>query len=109
MLHQPMRPDEKGYFRKIEVRIAGRLGCPHTLVKEAMKIWCRDAMTSVAIPGANGIRIKHDHISYEQIHPFADGNGRTGRMFMNWQRLRSGLPILVIKARSRQTYYQWFK
>ena len=43
-----------------------------------------------------------------EVHPFIDGNGRTGRIFMNWWRVKNGLPILVIKETARQEYYKWF-
>ncbi len=50
------------------------------------------------------------HVSYEKIHPFVDGNGRTGRMFMNWWRLTNGLPLLIIHEGDEQyNYYQWFQ
>jgi Fic family protein len=52
---------------------------------------------------------KDHHIRYEHIHPFVDGNGRTGRMFMNWERLKAGLPLLVIKESKKYDYYDWFK
>lgn len=53
--------------------------------------------------------MKNHHVEYEIIHPFVDGNGRTGRMFMNWERLKGGLPILVIhEGEEQQEYYKWF-
>ncbi len=30
------------------------------------------------------------HMQYETLHPFMDGNGRSGRAIWAWQRLRSG-------------------
>lgn len=54
--------------------------------------------------------IKNWHIKYEGIHPFSDGNGRTGRILMNLQRVELGLPILIIhEGLEQQKYYQWFK
>lgn len=50
------------------------------------------------------------HIQFELIHPFEDGNGRTGRILMNLQRLLLGLPILVIHEGVEQLeYYKWFR
>jgi len=54
--------------------------------------------------------IKQWHIDYEGVHPNLDGNGRTGRILMNLQRLSIGLPILIIHEGAEQfLYYRWFK
>ena len=53
--------------------------------------------------------VKDWHVSFESIHPFRDGNGRTGRILMNWQRVKLGLPLLIIPARDRYAYYEWFQ
>lgn len=53
--------------------------------------------------------IKEQHIRFEKIHPFIDGNGRVGRMLMNWQRVKIGLDIVIVWEDNKQEYYQWFK
>lgn len=53
--------------------------------------------------------IKRWHVKFENIHPFVDGNGRTGRILLNLQRLNVNLPILIIKDSEKQKYYDWFK
>lgn len=45
------------------------------------------------------------HEKFEKIHPFYDGNGRTGRMIMNLMLLQNGFPPLVIKNSARKEYY----
>lgn len=110
MLHQNLYGYEKGYWRRCRVWVGGREGLDYESVPQAVEEWCLDAMTSVKVPGDNGKNIKIDHIEYEKIHPFVDGNGRTGRMFMNWQRLKAGLPLLIIhEGEEQQEYYTWFK
>lgn len=44
------------------------------------------------------------HGFYEYLHPFRDGNGRTGRLLSNFILLRFGLPELIIKKEDRQEY-----
>ena len=44
------------------------------------------------------------HHKFEKIHPFMDGNGRTGRMLLNYILLRNDYPPLVIKTRDRRNY-----
>jgi Fic family protein len=48
------------------------------------------------------------HVEYEKIHPFSDGCGRTGRLWYNWHRLKYGLPIHVIWAKDKRSYFDWF-
>lgn len=44
------------------------------------------------------------HGFYEYLHPFRDGNGRTGRLLSNFILLRAGYPMFVIKSEMKETY-----
>ncbi len=44
------------------------------------------------------------HGFYEYLHPFRDGNGRTGRLLANYILLRMGHPLLIIPSVARQEY-----
>ncbi len=44
------------------------------------------------------------HGFYEYLHPFRDGNGRTGRLVSNYILLRLGHPLIVIPSECRQEY-----
>jgi Fic family protein len=49
------------------------------------------------------------HAKFEQIHPFSDGNGRTGRLLMLVSALKNGLtPPVVIKER-KKAYYKYLE
>lgn len=42
-------------------------------------------------------RVAIFHADFEKIHPFPDGNGRTGRLLMNFELMKDGFPITIIK------------
>lgn len=45
------------------------------------------------------------HARFEDIHPFADGNGRTGRALMNYYLISNGHPPIIIYEEDRAAYY----
>lgn len=49
------------------------------------------------------------HLDFETVHPFCDGNGRIGRVFTNLQLLKLGFPIIIIRDKEKQEYYDAFK
>ena len=49
-------------------------------------------------------RIAGVHAHFERIHPFLDGNGRTGRLLLNLVLVRLGYPPAIIYKRERGTY-----
>lgn len=44
------------------------------------------------------------HHKFEKIHPFMDGNGRTGRMLFNYILLKNNYPPTIIRRRNRSAY-----
>ena len=46
------------------------------------------------------------HAKFENIHPFADGNGRTGRLAMNYLLVLNGHPPVIIHEEDRREYYE---
>jgi Fic family protein len=45
------------------------------------------------------------HVKFENIHPFADGNGRVGRLAMNYLLVLHDHPPVVIHEEDRKAYY----
>lgn len=50
-------------------------------------------------------KIAKYHIEYESIHPFQDGNGRTGRLLINYELIRNNLAPAIIDVENRTEYY----
>jgi Fic family protein len=115
MLNQNLLPSDKGYFRNVMVYIGGKPALNALHIRERMEHLVdniEDAITN----GRKETELwkeyicQDHHVQYEKIHPFIDGNGRTGRMFMNWERLQLGLPLLIIHVGEEQMeYYKWFQ
>lgn len=53
--------------------------------------------------------LKEAHIDFEMIHPFLDGNGRTGRILYNVQRVHGGIGVNVFYEKEKAEYYEWFR
>ena len=54
-------------------------------------------------------KIAKYHIEFEKIHPFEDGNGRTGRLLINYELLKNNLPPIVISKEDRVKYFELLK
>lgn len=95
---------DAGALRRCDVTVGGRTCPAWELVSGLLNEW----MEKYQNPDTEEM-IQKAHVEFEKIHPFVDGNGRTGRMLMNWQRLNAGYDPLLLQSSERNKYYQWFK
>ena len=114
LLMQNLNPRIAGKFRDVAVTVGNRL-CPQPgialqLVSDLLDFKFNEKQIKKSKKQKKDWveMCRKDHIWFETQHPFEDGNGRTGRILLNWQRLQYGLPILIIKNSEKQEYYKWF-
>ncbi len=104
-LMKRLNPRIAGKIRECPVFVGDRECLDHKDIKVSLEAWLEHCFTRTT-----EAEIKHAHVEFEKIHPFEDGNGRTGRILMNIQRLAAGLPILIIhEGKEQQEYYKWFQ
>ncbi len=84
-----MDQGEAGRYRTIAVRVGGFVPPPPLevsgLMFELMEWWNKDAVKLSPVLSSAIL-----HYRFESIHPFADGNGRTGRALALWELYRRG-------------------
>ena len=55
------------------------------------------------------LKIARYHIEFEKIHPFEDGNGRTGRLLLNYELLKNDIFPIVIAKEDRIKYFEFLR
>lgn len=101
--------ENKGVYRRVPVRILGAENeptQPHLIAEQ---------MDALLANYAERLKQQHPieaiawlHLVFENIHPFIDGNGHTGRLLLNFELMKCGYLPVDIKFSDRATYYQCF-
>lgn len=101
--------ESPGSFRQHDIHAFSGGMTPPTwpLVPSELATWISEAKT-LALPSQEPVaeRMARIHNAFERVHPFIDGNGRTGRLALNLMLVRLGYPPVVILKKDRSRYLQ---
>ena len=99
---------DAGAWRNHGVRVAGSRVARANYIKIPALInnWCHAANGETLDP--IGLLAKA-HAEFERIHPFSDGNGRTGRLLLFAMALNLGLVPPILRKERREAYYKYLE
>lgn len=105
MLLGNINDDFAGRFRQSDeyVRVGTYIAPPPEFVEQYIKdllIEFKNNFDSYPLE-----KIAAFHLQFEHIHPFRDGNGRMGRILMNFELKQFGFPPITIRNKEKQNYY----
>ena len=99
--------DDRGVYRRVPVRIMGAAhepAQPYLIAPQMEQLMEKYAGSTEHIV----TKLARFHIEFEGVHPFIDGNGRTGRLLVNLELMKAGFPPINIKFADRLAYYNAF-
>ena len=98
-----------GRYRDVNVSVGGELKMHHARVYDAMVDLLADVRRVMRrLPGTVPAEacLWEFHHEFQRIHPFRDGNGRTGRLWLNSLRLACGYSWITVRADLKEPYYE---
>lgn len=104
------KKEDAGVYRRVPVRINGASHTPpqpyliESSMEELIDSYSKIKKTKHIIEAVSLL-----HIIFEGIHPFIDGNGRTGRLLINYELMLNGYPPIDIKYKDVKKYYEAFE
>ena len=99
--------EDRGVYRRVPVKIMGAKHEPVQpyLIQPKIEQLLEDYRNNTDHIIS---RLARFHLEFEGIHPFIDGNGRTGRLLVNLELMKAGYPPIDIKFADRISYYNAF-
>jgi len=97
--------EHSGKYRKCKIWVGGKGGPHYRQILGLMKNLELD-ICRVESQNAWPEDIWNIHNKFETIHPFVDGNGRTGRLILNWLSLKHLGMFNVVTLEKRERYYE---
>lgn len=107
LIIQEINKNIAGTYREKDVFITGTDHNPPSALDVPIKMreftkWAKDNYKKMNVIEYSAII----HHKFVHIHPFEDGNGRTGRLLMNVFLMQYGFPLVIIQKNDRQKYYR---
>ena len=100
------KPDISGKFREYLVTVGLYLAPDWQDIEKLMKELI-SFINKANLEKMNPVELSgRAHYRFEKIHPFGDGNGRIGRLLMNYILWYSGYPMIIIEQKRRASYYK---
>ena len=108
-IHSFIPADKKdgGVYRCLPARVVGTKATPippseiEERMKQAIDVYQNGTEHIVS-------RLARLHLEFETIRPFADGNGRTGRLITNYELMKAGFPPIDISVSDQKAYRNAF-